>query len=483
MLPVRLRPAADRGVDVHRRLRRATPVRRSAGPAPYWSSWRYDAAGNRTSQVAHAAGGDTTSTYTYPAAGAARPHAAQSVQTAGPRRNAHGFLHVRRRRQHDGHARSDAHLGRRAEPGLHGSRRGSSTTPTGTGSSGAMRAAARSISRAARCGRPRTARRRPARATTCTMARRSRSATPPGCATSSATITARTRCASTPRRSPSRSAAATRSVTRAEPSPHGLGRTASSAGSRIRLASRISAPASTTRPSAASSPSTRSSTSTTRSRSTATPTRTTARCTLLRHRTALSPSAAPTANAPAAGYRTNQSPASRFNVSYNVNHRKANTWRPMVGPVQGPRPLCNGFGRCRLPWASSTGRRLQGALAPEAAAGEHTSLPRHDGVRRRRPPHAGGPRQKRPQVAPPLKPSTERTTVHRRLGPHAGGLHRRRRGIRDHRGRLQRVLHYRRHEHPKNTLGQGRRRPAEPAGAPTREGRRALGSADRGLGK
>ena len=90
------------------------------GPAPYWSSWRYDAAGNRTSQVAHAAGGDTTSTYTYPAAGAPRPHAVQSVRTAGPAGTRTDSYDVRRRRQHDGDARSGARLGRRAEPGLDG---------------------------------------------------------------------------------------------------------------------------------------------------------------------------------------------------------------------------------------------------------------------------------------------------------------------------------------------------------------------------
>lgn len=54
------------------------------GPAPYWTSWTYDAAGNRRSQVEHAAAGDTTSTYTYPAADAAHPHAVQQVATTGP---------------------------------------------------------------------------------------------------------------------------------------------------------------------------------------------------------------------------------------------------------------------------------------------------------------------------------------------------------------------------------------------------------------
>ena len=89
------------------------------GPAPYWSSWRYDAAGNRSSQVAHAAGGDTTSTYTYRSGrGAAARRAVRADRRA--RRDAHGHVHVRRRRQHDGHARSGARLGRRAATGLDG---------------------------------------------------------------------------------------------------------------------------------------------------------------------------------------------------------------------------------------------------------------------------------------------------------------------------------------------------------------------------
>jgi RHS repeat-associated protein len=55
-----------------------------AGPAPYWHSYAYDAAGNRTAEVQHAASGDLTRTYTYPAAGSPRPHAVGSVTTAGP---------------------------------------------------------------------------------------------------------------------------------------------------------------------------------------------------------------------------------------------------------------------------------------------------------------------------------------------------------------------------------------------------------------
>lgn len=39
--------------------------------------------------------------------------------------------------------------------------------------------------------------------------------------------------------------------------------------------------------------------------------------------------------------------ASRTN--YLINQRKANTWKPQVGPVQGKRPVCNGFGSCMMP--------------------------------------------------------------------------------------------------------------------------------------
>lgn len=52
------------------------------GPAPYWTSYTVDAAtGNRLSTTSHAKTGDTTAKYAYPAAGAARPHAATTVGT------------------------------------------------------------------------------------------------------------------------------------------------------------------------------------------------------------------------------------------------------------------------------------------------------------------------------------------------------------------------------------------------------------------
>jgi RHS repeat-associated protein len=53
------------------------------GPAPYWTDYALDAAGNRASETVHTAAGDTTRTYSYPAAGAVRPHAATAVTQAG----------------------------------------------------------------------------------------------------------------------------------------------------------------------------------------------------------------------------------------------------------------------------------------------------------------------------------------------------------------------------------------------------------------
>ncbi|MCW3819712.1 CHAP domain-containing protein [Micromonospora sp. DR5-3] len=62
----------------------APQVAALGGPAAYWHSFRYDKIGNRLSEVQHAAGGDTSRTYQYPAAGAARPHGLMSVVTGGP---------------------------------------------------------------------------------------------------------------------------------------------------------------------------------------------------------------------------------------------------------------------------------------------------------------------------------------------------------------------------------------------------------------
>ncbi|ALG08388.1 hypothetical protein AOZ06_17045 [Kibdelosporangium phytohabitans] len=55
------------------------------GPAPYWHGWTYDKVGNRTSATKVGPDGKTTSsTYTYPAPGQARPHAVQKVSTTSP---------------------------------------------------------------------------------------------------------------------------------------------------------------------------------------------------------------------------------------------------------------------------------------------------------------------------------------------------------------------------------------------------------------
>jgi RHS repeat-associated protein len=49
------------------------------GPAPYWQSYRYDLTGNRIASTDHIAGGDTTTTETYPADGATQPHTLTSL--------------------------------------------------------------------------------------------------------------------------------------------------------------------------------------------------------------------------------------------------------------------------------------------------------------------------------------------------------------------------------------------------------------------
>ena len=54
------------------------------GPAPYWQSYTYDAVGNRRAETQHASTGDTTRTYTYPAAGQAHPHALTSLTQQSP---------------------------------------------------------------------------------------------------------------------------------------------------------------------------------------------------------------------------------------------------------------------------------------------------------------------------------------------------------------------------------------------------------------
>jgi RHS repeat-associated protein len=53
------------------------------GPDPYWQTYTYNPIGNRTSQVNHAATGDTTNTYTYPT-GHTQPHTLTSIAITGP---------------------------------------------------------------------------------------------------------------------------------------------------------------------------------------------------------------------------------------------------------------------------------------------------------------------------------------------------------------------------------------------------------------
>ena len=62
----------------------ATPSQNAVGgPDPYWTSYRYNNASLRTQEIQHAAGGDTTHTYTYPAATQPRPHGLLSVTASG----------------------------------------------------------------------------------------------------------------------------------------------------------------------------------------------------------------------------------------------------------------------------------------------------------------------------------------------------------------------------------------------------------------
>lgn len=65
----------------------AKSVTALSGAAPYWKSYSYDTIGDRTSEVTHASAGNTTVSYTRPAANPAsppaRPHAATSTTTTG----------------------------------------------------------------------------------------------------------------------------------------------------------------------------------------------------------------------------------------------------------------------------------------------------------------------------------------------------------------------------------------------------------------
>ena len=55
------------------------------GPDSYWTSYRYNAIGNRTQDTAHTPAGDTARTFTYPASGttSTRPHAVTNVVATG----------------------------------------------------------------------------------------------------------------------------------------------------------------------------------------------------------------------------------------------------------------------------------------------------------------------------------------------------------------------------------------------------------------
>src|SRR5262249_34840250 len=61
----------------------ATPTQAiEGGSDPYWQTFGYDTIGDRTSQVVHAASGDTTYTYNYPTTGT-QPHAVASINATG----------------------------------------------------------------------------------------------------------------------------------------------------------------------------------------------------------------------------------------------------------------------------------------------------------------------------------------------------------------------------------------------------------------
>ncbi|MFE1518242.1 RHS repeat-associated core domain-containing protein [[Kitasatospora] papulosa] len=83
--------------DGHKRLTQAwTPAESTCaaaptandlgGPAPYWTSWTYTTAGLRDTQTAHASGGNTVTTHSYPevsVAGTGQPHTLSSRTTSG----------------------------------------------------------------------------------------------------------------------------------------------------------------------------------------------------------------------------------------------------------------------------------------------------------------------------------------------------------------------------------------------------------------
>ncbi|MEU0094044.1 RHS repeat-associated core domain-containing protein [Kribbella sp. NPDC006257] len=62
----------------------ADPSLSATGPAPYWQSFKYDPAGNRTKLTEHGAAGNTVHDYTYPLPTGEQPHTLSSVNTTDP---------------------------------------------------------------------------------------------------------------------------------------------------------------------------------------------------------------------------------------------------------------------------------------------------------------------------------------------------------------------------------------------------------------
>lgn len=88
MLRLRQTAPAHLGLDTEGRdrLRSHSHRRHLGGPAPYWTDWSIDKIGNRTTEISHAAAGNTTRSFAVPAAGlnVVRPHAVTSTTTTVP---------------------------------------------------------------------------------------------------------------------------------------------------------------------------------------------------------------------------------------------------------------------------------------------------------------------------------------------------------------------------------------------------------------
>ena len=65
----------------------------TSGKHPYWDSWTFDAAGRRVSDIRRTATTNTSRGYTYPAAGADRPHAMTSVTKTGSQTGTDSFTY------------------------------------------------------------------------------------------------------------------------------------------------------------------------------------------------------------------------------------------------------------------------------------------------------------------------------------------------------------------------------------------------------